>query len=632
MILVTLNNIVKSYGINTILDKISLTVNTSEKIGIVGNNGAGKSTLFNIITGKISLDDGQIFSAKDINIGYLEQADSASDDINLYDYCLEPFEHLISIENKIRKIENLLTDNPSDSELIDEYSNLTETFTQQNGYAYHSKTRGVLVGLGFAEDDFNRTIKTLSGGQKTRISLAKLLLTEYDLLLLDEPTNHLDIESVKWLENYMSNYPGSVVIISHDRYFLDKTVTRIFELESTKGTVYNGNYSEFMRQKRINYETEIKHYQNNQNLIKKEEQLIRKYKQHGTEKLAKRARSREFKLKKIERVQKPFWLDKNINLTFDIGIPSGNNVLSVNELSKGYDKSLLFNDISFEVFKGDKIGFIGKNGIGKSTLFKILVNKLKPDNGDFQLGHHVTEGYYDQDLQNIKDSNTLIEEIHTLLPLADETDIRRYLGSFLFIGDDVFKEIGILSGGEKSRLSLLKLMLSKSNFLLLDEPTNHLDIISRETLENALLNYSGTMLAISHDRYFLNKVCNKIYELDENGLTEYLGNYDYFFYKKNQMAQYAQNSDEPNKISKTLRKDLSKQERENKKNIKDKKKKTADLEKNIHEMESRIAQIHKLQCQEEIYSNQVKLMKLNKELSLLEDKLIILYEEWENLL
>ncbi len=632
MILVTLNNIVKSYGINTVLDKISLTINTGEKVGIVGNNGAGKSTLFNIITGRITVDDGQIFSAKDINIGYLIQADSTSDDVNLYDYCLEPFENLINIENKMRKIENLLTDNPFDNELIDDYSNLTETFTQLNGYAYHSKARGVLIGLGFSEDDFNRTIKTLSGGQKTRLNLAKLLLTEYDLLLLDEPTNHLDIDSVKWLENYLSNYLGSVVIISHDRYFLDKIVTRILELESTKGTLYKGNYSEFMRQKRINYENEIKHYQNNQNLIKKEEELIRKYKQTGTEKLAKRARSREFKLQKIEKVQKPFWLDKNINLTFDIGIPSGNNVLSVNELSKSYDKSPLFDNISFEVFKGDKIGFIGKNGIGKSTLFKILVNKLKPDTGYIQLGHHVTKGYYDQDLQNIEDNNTLLEEIHALLPLVDEIDLRKYLGSFLFTGDDVFKEIGILSGGEKSRLSLLKLMLSKNNFLLLDEPTNHLDIISRETLENAIFNYSGTMLAISHDRYFLNKVCNKIYELDENGLTEYLGNYDYYFYKKNQMAQYAQNNDAPNKISKTERKDLSKQERENKKNIKDKKKITSDLEKNIHDTESRIAEIHELQCQEEIYSNQVELMELNKELSLLEDELMILYKEWENLL
>ncbi len=632
MILVTLNNIVKSYGINTILNKISLTINTGEKIGIVGNNGAGKSTLFNIITGMITFDDGQFFSAKDINIGYLKQADSTGENINLYDYCLEPFKKLIDIENKMRKIENLLTDNPFDNDLIDEYSNLTETFTKLNGYAYHSKARGVLIGLGFTEDDFTRTIKTLSGGQKTRLNLAKLLLTEYDLLLLDEPTNHLDIDSVKWLENYLSNYKGAVVIVSHDRYFLDKIVTRVLELESTIGTLYNGNYTEYMRQKRVNYETEIKHYQNNQSLIKKEEQLIRKYKQHGTEKLAKRARSREFKLEKIERVQKPFWLNKNINLSFDIGIPSGNNVLSVNEISKSFDKTILFDDISFEVFKGDKIGFIGKNGIGKSTLFKILVNKAKADSGTFQIGHHVTKGYYDQDLQNIEDSNTLLEEMQVSLPLADETDLRKYLGSFLFTGDDVFKEIRILSGGEKSRLSLLKLMLSKNNFLLLDEPTNHLDIISRETLENAIFNYSGTMLAISHDRYFLNKVCNKIYELDENGLTIYLGNYDYYFYKKNQMNQYAQNNDEPIKISKTERKDLSKQERESKKNIKDKKKKTADLEKNIHELESRISEIHELQCQEEIYSNKSELMKINKELSSLEEKLDLIYEEWEKLL
>ncbi|MBN2260107.1 MAG: ABC-F family ATP-binding cassette domain-containing protein [Clostridiales bacterium] len=632
MILVTLKDISKSYGIDKILEKITLTVNEGEKIGIVGNNGAGKSTLFNIMTGNISYDEGQIFYAKDLNIGYLRQSESFSDNVVLYDYCLEPFKNLIEMETNLRNIENLLTKHPHDQALLHEYSNISDEFNQKDGYAYHSKTRGVLLGLGFTEEDFARTLSTLSGGQKTRLNLAKLLLTEYDLLLLDEPTNHLDIESVKWLENYLSTYRGAVVIVSHDRYFLDKIVLKIYELEFNNGKLYYGNYSEYINQKRLNYEHDMKFYQKNQLLMKREEEMIRKFKQTGTEKMAKRAKDREHKLDKIEKIQKPFWLNKNINLNFDIGLASGNHVFSVEEISKSYSETPLFENISFEIFKGDKIGLIGRNGIGKSTLFKILVNFISPDKGSFTKGHHVTLGYYDQDLKNISDNHTMLEEIQNLMPTVDETEIRKYLGSFLFTGDDVFKEISILSGGEKSRLSLLKLMLSKNNFLMLDEPTNHLDIISRETLENALLNYEGTMFTISHDRYFLNKVCNKIFELEDDGLTEYLGNYDYYSFKKNQMLQYAQVENDSSKISKTERKELSKLERENKRNKKEARDKTANLENRIHTMESRIEEIHKLQCDIQIYSDQEKLIQLNKEIIQLENDIKKAYTEWENLL
>lgn len=632
MILLSANNIKKSYGIVNVLKNINLTINDNEKIGIVGNNGAGKSTLFNIFVDKTSSDEGQIFKSKNLNIGYLHQSNSIKNDVTLYNYCLEVFEDLILLENTMRSLEINLSKNPHDKNLIDEYSTISDKFNTLNGYSYPSRTRGVLTGLGFSESDFSRKISTLSGGQKTRLDLAKLLLIQYDLLLLDEPTNHLDIESVMWLENYLLNYQGSIVIISHDRYFLDKIINKIYEIENQEGKLYTGSYSDYINQKRINYELELTQYYKNQNFIKKEQQLIRKYKNLGTEKLAKRARDREHKLDRVDVLQKPFWLNKNINLNFNIKIKSGDHVLSCKNLTKYYDSEKIFENISFDVYKQNKIGFIGKNGIGKSTLFKIITGCIHEYDGEYTIGHNVTIGHYDQDLENINSDNTLLEEIHSLLPKFNEEQIRTYLGSFLFTGDDVFKKIEALSGGEKSRISLLKLMLSNRNFLLLDEPTNHLDIISRETLENALLNFDGTLFTISHDRYFLNKVCNKIYEINDDGVTEYLGNYDYYSYKKESLRRFAQDSIKKDIVGKTQRKELLRAEKNLLKTSKKNKQIIIELENSIHKLESRIEEIHILQCLEENYSNSNLMKSLNDEILSLNSDLKKLYLKWEKLI
>jgi ATP-binding cassette subfamily F protein 3 len=631
MILVNLSTLEKSYGATKILSGITLAIQDGDKLGIIGNNGAGKTTLFNIITGISTIDGGRISTAKDVRIGYLKQTADASGTCTLYEYCLQVFEKTIEIENLMRKIENKLSIFPENQDLLSEYAHLIDNFNQLDGYAYRSRTRGVLFGLGFAEGDFSRPLTTLSGGQRTRLDLARLLLSEYDLLLLDEPTNHLDIDSVNWLENYLSNCNHAYIIISHDRFFLDKTIDKVFEIEMTRGKLYPGNYSQYIDQKRLNYAHDLKHYKKNQGHIKREEELIRHFKETGTAKMARRAKDREHKLERIERIEKPLWLEKNLSLHFEIGIPSGHDVLHATSLSKNFDQTPIFNEITFDIYKGDRIGLIGSNGIGKTTLFKLLIGKLLSDSGTFSLGHHVTKGYYDQEHHNISMENTLFDEIHNLMPMLKDDEVRTYLGSFLFSGDDVFKDIQTLSGGEKARISLLKLMLSGRNFLMLDEPTNHLDIISRETLENAILQFDGTVFAISHDRYFLNRVCDKIFEMTEDGIVEYLGNYDTYTDKKRRMEQLQIKFDE-NPVTKTQRKQERRLTKEDQQKEKASKKLLKDLEQNIHDQESRLETIHHLQCLEENYSNPKIMQAFSAEIKALEKALEKEYEKWEKFL
>ncbi len=632
MILLSGKNLSKAYGVDEILKEVTINIQEGEKIGVVGNNGAGKTTLFKILTGEIMADSGEIIMARDLVAGSLKQTQDSPGDTTLYGYCLESFKHLIAMENQLREMEAALEKNPGSEDLMARYATTLDDFNLQQGYRYESYTRGILLGLGFTEADFDRPLASLSGGQRTRLDLAKLLLIPKDLLLLDEPTNHLDIEAVNWLEIFLAQYTGAVVLISHDRYFLDKVVTRIYEIEQGRGQSYPTDYSGYITAKREGFLSALKQFEKQQTRIKKEENLIRSFKERGTEKLAKRARDREHKLSRLELLEKPFWSSKRISLTFKPRVKSGYEVLKAENLSFGFGREPLFKNLDFTIFQGDRIGLIGANGIGKTTLFRLLTGALRPSEGTFTLGHHVHTGYYDQDLNNLNPRNTLLEEIHGMIPAKDETVVRSYLGAFLFLGDEVFKTVEVLSGGEKSRLSLLKLMLSQNNFLLLDEPTNHLDIISRETLENALLNYEGTLFAISHDRYFLNQVCTKIIDFTPEGLVTYLGNYEDFVVKKERLRRIALEGVESREVTKTYKKEEQKKLRQNQADKKKEASVLRNLEETIHSLESRVEEIHHRQCQHEVYSDPEKMTRLTEELGQIEDRLKEAYEDWEKLL
>jgi len=632
MILLSGKNLSKSFGVDEILKDITINIQEGEKIGVVGNNGAGKSTLFKILTGEMKADSGEIITARDLALGSLRQTREIPEDITLYDYCLESFNHLIQMEKNLRDIEASLAVTPGSEALMERYALALDEFNLQHGYSYESYTRGILLGLGFSEEDFTRSVDSLSGGQRTRLDLAKLLLIPKDLLLLDEPTNHLDIEAVGWLENFLVQYAGAVVLISHDRFFLDRVVTRIYEVEQGHGQLYPTNYSGYIAMKRERYEINLKHYEKQQLKIRQEENLIRSFKERGTEKLAKRARDREHKLNRIIPLEKPFWSSRRLNLNFHPRVKSGYEVLKGEGLSFSFGAEPLFKDLEFTVYQGDRIGLIGANGIGKTTLFRLLVGNLAPGEGRITYGHHVHTGYYDQELDNLNPHHTLMEEIHSLIPHKDETVVRNYLGAFLFVGDEVFKQVAVLSGGEKSRLSLLKLMLSQNNFLLLDEPTNHLDIISRETLENALLNYEGTLFAISHDRYFLNRVCNKIIDFTKEGLTVYLGNYDDYVLKKERLRRIALEAGEEGETTKTSRKEAQRKNRRAMTHRKNQEAVLLALEETIHRLESRVEEIHELQCLEEVYTRPSEMSRLAEELSTIEEDLKTAYADWEKLL
>jgi len=625
-------NISKSFGIDLVLNNINFQIEEKEKIAITGVNGAGKSTLFKILAGEISADSGEIYTAKDAVIGYLPQNTEIDSNNTIFDEMLLVFSEVIELESNLHSLEKEMSILKGDelAKLMDKYSLIQHQFEELNGYAYKSQIKGVLKGLGFNEEQFYQPISQLSGGQKTRVALAKLLLSSPSILLLDEPTNHLDITAIEWLEDFLKNYPNVVIIISHDRYFLDKLVSKVIEIENTQATIYNGNYSFYAKQKQINREIHLKQYLNQQKEIKRQEQIIQTLRSFNREKSLKRAKSREKALEKIDRIKAPDSLPSSMKFSLEAGIESGNDVLHVKKLSKSFADKKLFQNVSFQLKKGEKVCLIGPNGIGKTTLFKILLNQLDYDEGSFRLGTNVKISYYDQEQQNISYDKTIIDEISDAYPSLTLGEIRNILAAFLFTGDDVFKKISTLSGGERGRVSLCKMMLSEGNFLLLDEPTNHLDLLSKEILEDAINGYTGTILYISHDRYFINKTASKILELSPLGVTEYLGNYDYYLEKRNEINLAINSSNLKDEKASSAKDEWLRQKEEQAQQRK-LQAQIESIEKEIHEIESQIDEIDELLCLEEVYTNPEKSKEAYDSKVNLEAKLESLYQQWEEL-
>ena len=637
MIVLSCNNLNKSFGIDTILENVSFTVNEYDKVGIIGVNGTGKTTLFKILSGIYGYDSGDIYLGKGVEIGYLEQNTNFHSEGTIFEEVLEVFKDLIEMETYLRDLEVKIANessNPNSKELekiMNEYSNKLEKFSELNGYGYKSEAKGVLKGLGFSDEDMDKKINILSGGEKTRVLLAKLLLKNPSLLLLDEPTNHLDSEAIEWLEVFLKQYKGTVIIISHDRYFLDQVVNRVFEIHNKKLRTYNGNYSKFIELSKVEKELEIKKFEDQQKEIKKQEESIDRLKAYGREKHLKRARSKEKMLDKVEVLDRPEMYRKKANIKFSPSVTSGNDVLEARDISMGYGDRTLFRNLNLNIYRGEKVALIGPNGAGKSTLFKIIMNSLQPLTGSVKLGTNVHVDYFHQEQKTLNLDNTIIDEIWNDHPQLTQTTLRTMLGAFLFEDEEVFKKISTLSGGERARVAILKLILSNSNFLLLDEPTNHLDIDSKEVLEEALLNYEGTLFTISHDRYFLNTVVDKVLVLDENGITEYLGNYDYYIEKKKQVQEMSI-VEQVEEKTKTQLKEEKRKEREQREAEKKNRVKRQNIEKEIEETESKIEEMDILLCQEEVYSNPDKSREVSQQKSNLEEKLANLYDEWEALM
>ena len=637
MIILSCNNLTKSFGVESILENISFTVNEGDKIGVIGVNGTGKTTLFKIISGIYGYDSGEIYTSKDCEIGYLEQNTNFYSDNTIFTEVLEVFSDLIKMEEDLRKMECEISDKSSETnspdlqKLMDNYSHKLELFQNSNGYGYKSEAKGVLKGLGFNDDELEKPIKILSGGEKTRVLLAKLLLKKPTLLLLDEPTNHLDSDALEWLELFLKQYKGTVILISHDRYFLDQSVNRIFEIHNKKLKAYNGNYSYYVEKSAIDKEIERKTYEDQQKEIKKQEESIERLKAYGREKHLKRARSKEKALSKIEVLDKPDGERKRAKIKFIPAVESGNDVLAVRDVEMSFPDKVLFKDLNLDIYRGEKVALIGPNGAGKSTLFKIIMNEIQPMEGEVKFGTNVNTAYFHQEQKTLNLENSVIDEIWDANPHLTQTEVRNMLGAFLFENEDVFKKISSLSGGERARVAILKLILSQSNFLLLDEPTNHLDIDSKEVLEEALVNYTGTIFTISHDRYFLNKVVDKILVLGENGVTEYLGNYDYYIEKKRQLSEMNKEENTETK-TKTQLKEEKRKEKEQREIERRSKNKIKKLEDDIEQTEKKIAGLDMMLCQEEIYSNPEKSKEVNLEKAELEDKLASLYEKWEQIM
>ncbi|MGN0339952.1 MAG: ABC-F family ATP-binding cassette domain-containing protein [Lachnospira sp.] len=632
------SHISKSFGTDEIIKDATFNIEDREKAAIIGINGAGKSTLLKIIVGELSADQGEVAFAKDSTYGYLAQHQNLSSDNSIYDEVLSTRQDILSMEASIRRMEedmNNLSGNELDT-LMEQYTRLTHDFDLAGGYAYRSEVTGVLKGLGFNENDFSLNVNTLSGGQKTRVALSKLLLSKPDIILLDEPTNHLDMSSISWLEGFLSDYKGSVIIVAHDRYFLDKIVSKVIEIDNGTVTTFSGNYTDYASKKAVLRNMQLKAYMNQQREIKHQEEVITKLKQFNREKSIKRAESREKMLDKIQILDKPTELNDKMNIRLEPGIESGNDVLKVIGLSKAFDSNKLFNDISFEIKKGERVALIGNNGTGKTTILKILNGIIPADSGVVELGSNVYIGYYDQEHHVLDPDKTLFQEIQDAYPDLNNTKIRSTLAAFLFTGDDVFKYIRELSGGEKGRVSLAKLMLSNANLLILDEPTNHLDITSKEILENALNSYTGTVLYVSHDRYFINSTATRILELTANTLVNYIGNYDYYLEKKDILTAAAikesgslPESDNSSVSSNTKEQWLSSKEEQAR--LKKLKNNLARVEEQISSIEERLKQIDEEYMNPDIGSNTGRLMELHKEKEELDDKLNNLYEQWEEI-
>ena len=637
MIILSCKDICKSYGIRDVLKDITFSINEGDKVGIIGANGEGKSTLFKIITKEISQDSGEIFIDKNKTLGYLSQNLALDSDKNIYEEALSVFHELLNIEERLSSLEIKMNE-PYDEnnasyhdKLIKDYTTLQDIYSHKGGYVYKGEISRVLKGLGFTEDDFYKSINTLSGGQKTRVALCKLLLRKPDIILLDEPTNHLDLEAISWLEDYMKNYKGTVLVISHDRFFLDSVTTSTFEVIGGKVECYNVPYSKFIDLRKKNYEAKLKAYNLQQAEIKRQEAIIEKFRSFNREKSIRAAESREKALEKMERIEAPAHEKEGSKIKFEASIKSGYDVLHIEDMNKSYGEKTLFTNLNIDLKRGEKVALIGKNGRGKTTLFKIIMDKVEADKGVKVLGTNVNVGYYDQEQSDLNLDKTILDEVWDEFPNLTTSKLRSYLASFLFTGDDVFKVINTLSGGEKCRINLLKLMLSKSNLLLLDEPTNHLDIISREALEDAILEYDGTLMVISHDRYFLNKVIGRILELKEEGVSEYLGNYSYYQEKKLNPTRFEDYEELANGKTKTQLKDEKKKKREAEKEAKAIQLKIKNLEKTISEKEDELNNLQEQLCLESIYSNPSESQRVNGEIKKLEETISQLYEEWESL-
>ncbi len=642
MMILSCSNICKAFGSEVILDQVSFHIEDHEKAAIVGINGAGKSTLLKIIVGELGADDGVVALSRGKTLGYLAQHQDLDSSRTIYDEVLEVKRPLIQMEERIRHLEVEMKDKSGDelNNMFREYNRLSHEFERLNGYAYQSEVTGVLKGLGFSQEDFTKTISTLSGGQKTRVALGRLLLVNPDILLLDEPTNHLDMESIAWLESYLSNYTGSVIIVAHDRYFLDRTVKKIIELDGGRATVFTGNYTAYSEKKAMLRQARIKAYLNQQQEIRHQEEVIAKLKSFNREKSIKRAESREKMLAKIEVLEKPVDIDDAMDIRLEPQVVSGNDVMTVKGLSKSFGSLHLFSQVDFEIKRGERVAVIGNNGTGKTTLLKIINQMETADAGEIHLGSKVHIGYYDQEHQVLHMEKTVFEEIQDTYPNMTNTQVRNCLASFLFTGDDVFKRIGDLSGGERGRVSLAKLMLSESNFLILDEPTNHLDITSKEILEDALNRYTGTVFYVSHDRYFINRTATRILELTGQSFLNYIGNYDYYLEKKDVIqgllteasAKASSPESKAQKSSPETSKALDwKAQKEEQARIRKRQNDLKRTEEEIHKLETRSGEIDELLTREDICRDVPKLMELNREKEALEETLTELYDLWETL-
>lgn len=648
--ILSVSNIHKSFNEVPILKDVSFHIEDYDKAAIVGINGAGKTTLLRIIMGELSADEGIVTLAKNKTIGYLSQHEAVSGENTIYEELLSVKQDILDMQQKMHSIElqmKTATDEKLD-QLMNTYAGLTHAFEAANGYAYKSELTGVLKGLGFTEEEFSKSVSALSGGQKTRVALGKLLLLKPDLIILDEPTNHLDMSSITWLETYLLNYKGAVIIVSHDRYFLDRIANKVIELDRSKATVFTGNYSDYAAKKEILRVAEYNAYIKQQTEIKHQEEVIEKLKSFNREKSIKRAESREKMLDKIELLDKPTEVRADMHLRLEPKQVSGNDVLHVEHLSKAFGSLTLFDDLSFDIKKGEHVAIIGDNGTGKTTILKMINELLPADGGTIRLGTNVQIGYYDQEHHVLHMEKTLFEEISDDYPSLTNTEIRNTLAAFLFTGDDVFKTVKSLSGGERGRISLAKLMLSEANFLILDEPTNHLDIVSKEILEDALNGYTGTVLYVSHDRYFINKTATRILDLNHKTLTNYLGNYEYYLEKRDEQlalleAAHATGSMQPSSSSKysstvsvadgnaseskldwKAQKELQAAQRKKENDLK-------KCEDRIEQFETRNAEIEELMASPEICTNVAKLQELNKEKEENDTILASLYEQWENL-
>jgi ATP-binding cassette subfamily F protein 3 len=632
MILLSCDKISKSFGVDTILDEITFSVSEGARMGIVGTNGAGKTTLFKLIVGELPYDSGNLYKAKDLTIGYLEQNQNVDSSRTIWAEVLTVYEATLEIEKKIRTLEHSIsrhtdTENPEYIALSEEYASLLELFAEKDGYSYESHMRGILTGLGFSPEEFEQPVWQLSGGQKTRVALAKLLLQKPDLLLLDEPTNHLDLDATQWLEGFLKDYDGTIMMISHDRYLLDRLCDSILELENQQAFLYKGNYSDYYQQRKQIKEIQQKEYELQQKEIQRQEAIIQRFRSFNREKSIRAAESRQKALDKLVPLEKPVDL-QDIRMSFKARNHSGNDILSVDNLKMEFDGKTLFENISFSLKKGDRVGIIGPNGVGKTTLFKILLKQLQPVSGNIKYGTGVDIGYYDQEQSSLTPDNTAIEELWNAFPHLTETQIRNTLALFLFKGDDVYKSIRQLSGGERGRIMLAKLMLAENNFLLMDEPTNHLDMASKEVLEQSLADYPGTLLTISHDRYFLNKIVHRILLFEKDGITEYLGNYDDYVERKNKSALESLQGDEPVAKSKTALKEERRKEREERQKRRALAQLLKDTEENISALEDQAKELENLLYDPDLYKEPDRMLEIQQQYNEVKAALEAAYEDW----